>query len=182
MGKWFDKLMLIGLMTLPALAPAQLVLVQGKTTSKVTASVTRANNLIVTDDKGGWFGGGLDMQQLGGWETAYEVRARLRVDSTSGVFRVRMDQPLQIVNQAKPALAFRSPTVSMGAEGAALSKLSVDQGVDFHNPAPPEPHADSRGYYTLLVSAFPPPGDFKSTVGTYTGTLSLTFEPIIVKQ
>lgn len=182
MRKRLFKLMLIGLVALPALASAQIILVNGKTTSKVTARVTRANNLIVTDDKGGWFGNGLEMRQLGGWETAYDVQARLRVDSTTGRFRVRMDQPLQIVNQAKPTLAFRTPTVSLGAEGAPLSQLSVDQGVEFQNPPPPEPNADSRGYYTLLVSAFPPAGDFKSTVGTYTGTLSLTFEPIITKQ
>ncbi|WP_176048596.1 hypothetical protein [Burkholderia sp. BCC1644] len=182
MRKWVYKWMLIGLTALPTLASAQIILITGKTTSKVTASVTRANNLIVTDDKGGWFENGLKMQQLGGWETAYDVQARLRIDSTTGRFRVRMDQPLQIVNQAKPTLAFRNPTVSMGPEGAVLSQLSMEQGVEFRNPAAPDPNVDSRGYYALAISALPPAGDFKSTVGTYTGTLSLTFEPIIVKQ
>ena len=68
---------------LPALASAAVVLT-GKTSSFVTASVSRPNNLIVTDDKGGWFEQGLEMQQLGGRETPYEVSARLRVISTSG--------------------------------------------------------------------------------------------------
>lgn len=52
MRKQIYKLMLFGLAMLPAYASAQFT-VTGKTTSKVTASVTRANNLIVTDDKGG---------------------------------------------------------------------------------------------------------------------------------
>lgn len=121
------------------------------------------------------------MQQLGGWESTYDVQARLRIVSTTGKFRVRMDQPLQIVHGTKPTLAFRSPTVSMGPEGAAPSKLSVDRGVEFQNPAPPSPNVDSVGYYNLAVSAYPPAGDFRSTAGTYTGTLSLTFEPIITK-
>lgn len=165
----------------PALAAAQIILVNGNHESKVTAHVVRPNNLIITDDQGGWFGQGLTMQQLGGWETPYEVQARLRVVSTTGKFRVRMDQPLEITNQAKPTQAFRSPTVNLGAEGADLKPLTVGQGIEFENPAPPSPHIDSEGYYKLAVSAYPPPGDFRSTVGTYTGTLSLIFEPIVMK-
>jgi len=182
MGKQLYKLMLVGLAALPVLASGQVILVNGKPTSRVTASVTRANNLIVTDDKGGWFGSGLVMQQLGGWESTYDVQAWLRIVSTTGRFRVRMDQPLQIVHGTKPTLAFRTPIVSMGPEGAAPSQLSVDKSVEFDNPPPPSPNLDSEGYYNLSVSAYPPAGDFKSTTGTYTGTLSLTFEPIIVKQ
>ncbi|VWB59150.1 hypothetical protein BAR24066_02730 [Burkholderia arboris] len=164
---------------LPMCAAAQEI--KGKTVSKVTARVVRADNLIVTDDKGGWFGSGLTMQQLGGWDTAYEVQARLRVVSTTGRFRVRMDEPLDIRTQAKPAVVFRSPAVSLGAEGAERKPLVVGHGVDFQNPAAPLPNVDSEGYYNLAVSAYPPVGDFKSTAGTYTGTLSLVFEPLVAK-
>ncbi|WP_175884047.1 hypothetical protein [Burkholderia sp. BCC0044] len=182
MGKQIYKCVLVGLAMLPAFGSAEVILVEGKTTSHVTASVTRANNLIVTDDKGAWFGDGLVMQQLGGWESTYDVQARLRIVSTTGKFRVRMDQPLQIVHGTKPTLVFRTPVVRMGLEGAELSQLSVDKGVEFQNPPPRSPNLDSEGEYNLAVSAYPPAGDFKSTAGTYTGTLSLTFEPIITKQ
>ncbi|AIO29458.1 hypothetical protein [Burkholderia cepacia] len=173
--------LLVAVAFMPALAAAQIILVNGKSQSKVTAQVTRADNLIITDDQGGWFGQGLTMQQLGGWETAYEVQARLRVISTAGKFRVRMDQPLEIRNQAKPTQAFQTPKVNMGVEGADLKPLTVGQGIEFENPAPPSPNIDSEGYYNLAVSAYPPAGDFKSTTGTYTGTLSLIFEPIVTK-
>ncbi|MDN7876706.1 hypothetical protein [Burkholderia aenigmatica] len=183
MSKIMIGLVLAGLTYMPTFAPAATVAVRGKTQSKVTAKVVRRNILDVTDDKGGWFGQGLVMQQLGGWESPYAVQARLRVVSTTGQFRVRMDQPLQIVNQAKPPVAFRAPTVNMGAEGdAATKQLTVDQAIEFVNPAPPSPNIDSVGYYNLVVSALPPAGDFKSTAGTYTGTLSLTFEPVVPKQ
>ncbi|RQR53130.1 hypothetical protein DIE18_30425, partial [Burkholderia sp. Bp9125] len=74
---------------------------------------------------------------------------------------------------------FRTPTVKLGAEGGALKPLAVGQGTTFDNPAPPVAGSDSVGYYTLDVSAYPPAGDFRSTVGTYSGVLSMTFEPVV---
>jgi len=173
--------MLVALAFLPMFASSQTVTITGKTQSKITATVVRPNNLIITDDKGGWFGQGLTMQQLGGWETAYAVDARLRVVSTTGRFRVRMDEPLDIRNQANPALAFRRAAVSIGADGADQKPLVFGQAIEFDNPTPPSPNIDSEGYYRLAVSAYPPEGDFRSTAGTYTGTLSLIFEPIVLK-
>lgn len=162
---------------LPTLAPAAVILT-GKTSSKVTAHVTRPNNLFVTDDKGGWFEQGLEMQQLGGWHTPYEVSARLRVVSTSGLFQVRLDEPLQIRNQANPLLVFRTPIVRLGGEGGDLKPLVVGKGTEFSNPAPPAEGEDSVGYYELAISALPPDGSFKSITGLYSGVLSLTFEPV----
>lgn len=173
---------LAALACLPMFASAQILLVNGKSQSKVTAKVVRPNNLIITDEKGTWFPQGLVMQQLGGWETAYEVQARLRVVSTTGTFQVRMDQPLDIRNQTKPTLAFRKTAISIGAEGAEPKPMVVGQAIEFDNPAPPSPNIDSEGYYSLAVSAFPPDGDFRSTAGTYKGELSLVFEPIVPKQ
>ncbi|MFJ2362203.1 hypothetical protein ACIPIN_00530 [Pseudomonas sp. NPDC087697] len=163
---------------LPAMAPAAVIL-NGKTSSKVTAHVSRPNNLLVTDDKGGWFEQGLEMQQLGGWTTPYEVATRLRVVSTSGLFQVRLDEPLQIRNQANPTLVFRTPKVSLGVAGEDLKVLAVGQGTEFRNPAPPSAGEDSVGYYGLAISAYPPDGNFKNTVGIYSGVLSLTFEPVV---
>ncbi|WP_192557904.1 hypothetical protein [Pseudomonas allokribbensis] len=163
---------------LPSLAPATVIL-KGKTSSKVTAHVIRPNNLFVTDDKGGWFEQGLEMQQLGGWDTPYEVGARLRVVSSSGLFQVRLDEPLQIRNQANPTLVFRTPTVRLGVEGGDLKPLLVGQGTEFKNPAPPSEGDDSVGYYGLAISAYPPEGNFKDTTGIYSGVLSLTFEPVV---
>ncbi|KVN44503.1 hypothetical protein WT12_23675 [Burkholderia territorii] len=167
------------LLLLPVAASAQLVKLTGKTTSKITAQVPRPANLIVTDDKGGWFDQGLAMQQLGGWDTPYEVRARLKIVSTSGIFQVRLDSPLTIQHQSNPALAFRRPMVKLGAEDGELKPLAIERSAEFRNPAPPVAGADSVGYYVLDVSAYPPAGDFKSTAGTYSGVLSMTFEPIV---
>ncbi len=162
--------------TASAIDPVSL---SGKTQSKVTAHFVGPSKLIVTDDKGGWFERGLEMQQLGGWDTTYEVQARLKVVSTSGTFRVRLDSPLAITHQSNPALAFRTPTVKLGADGGELKPLAVGQGTEFKNPAAPEVGSDSVGYYNLDVQAYPPAGDFKSTVGTYSGVLSMTFEPVV---
>lgn len=162
----------------PAVVSAQIVKLQGKTTSKVTARVVKPNNLFVTDDKGGWFEN-LTMMQLGGWSEPYEVKARLRVTSSSGVFQVRLDKPLEIRNQARPSQMFRSPAVRLGAEGGEPKTLAVGQNTAFRNPPPAMIDTDSVGYYTLAISGYPPEGDFKSTVGTYTGVLSMTFEPIV---
>ncbi|MFC6299303.1 hypothetical protein GNF76_04935 [Pseudomonas sp. CCM 7893] len=177
MKKYTFVYLFLALGLLPVMAPAAVIL-KGKTSSKVTAHVTRPNNLFVTDDKGGWFEQGLEMQQLGGWDTPYEVSARLRVVSTTGLFQVRMDEPLQIRNQANPALVFRTPVVRLGVEGGDLKPLMVGQGTEFRNPASPSEDEDSVGYYGLAISALPPDGNFKSTAGIYGGVLSLTFEPV----
>lgn len=172
-------LLLAASASLPATVAAEdgILLVSGKTTSNITARVIRPDILDVTVANGGSLESGLKLEQLGGWETAYEVQAKLRVVSTTGQFRVRLDEPLRIAHQSKPAQVFRSPTVRFGAEGNAMQPLEVGQGILFRNPAPPSPDDDSIGFYHLAVSAFPPEGDFKSTSGTYTGMLALTFEP-----
>ncbi|MBN3787647.1 hypothetical protein [Burkholderia sp. Ac-20353] len=170
--------LLVAMLSLPAIAPAEVNLT-GKVTSKVTATVVKMFQFDVTDDKGGWFDQGLEMQQLGGWDTPYEVKARLRVLSTSRDFQVRLDEPLVIRNQSNAAQVFRQPAVSLGAEDGAPKPLVVGQSTGFQNPAPVVSTEDSVGFYTLSVAAYPPEGDFKSTVGTYSGTLSMTFEPVV---
>jgi hypothetical protein len=100
------------------------------------------------------------------------------VVSTSGLFQVRLDEPLQIRNQANPLQVFRTPIVRLGGEGADLKPLVVGKGTEFSNPAPPAEGEDSVGYYELAISALPPDGSFKSITGLYSGVLSLTFEPV----
>lgn len=163
---------------LPTLAPAAVIL-QGKTKSTVTAHVSRPNNLVVTDDKGGWFEQGLEMQQLGARDIPYEVDARLKVVSSSGLFQVRLDEPLEIRHQANSALMFRLPEVRLGVEGEDLKPLMVGQGTEFRNPAASSEGEDSVGYYGLAISAYPPEGSLKNTTGIYSGVLSLTFEPVV---
>ncbi len=169
----------VGLTHLSFSTFAETVMLSGKTQSKVTAHFVRPNRLIVTDDKGGWFDQGLEMQQLGGWNQPYSVQGRLKIVSTSGIFQVRLDSPLTISHQSNSELAFRTPTVKMGADGGELKPLAVGNGTEFSNPVAQEAGNDSVGYYILDVQAYPPAGDFKSTVGTYNGVLSLTFEPVV---
>ncbi|RQR66980.1 hypothetical protein DIE19_03145 [Burkholderia sp. Bp9126] len=170
--------LLVAVLLAPAAAPADVTLT-GKTESRVTATVARLFTFEVTDDKGGWFEQGLAMRQLGGWDAPYEVKARLRVVSTSRDFQVRMDAPLEIRKQANVAQMFRNPVVSLGADDGAAKPLAVGQSTGFQNPAATAPGADTEGYYNLNVSAYPPEGDFKSTVGIYSGVLSMTFEPVV---
>lgn len=174
------KCLLIGSVVLPLVAasqtPAQVVLVRDKPFSTITAHVAALDKFEVTDDKGGWFGGGLAMQQTGGLNSPYEVEARLKVVSTKGAFQVHLDGPLQIVNQADPSLVFQSPTITLAGDGGARVPLEIGNEKKFTNP-PAAANTDSVGYYTLTVSALPPAGGLKSTVGSYVGVLSLTFEP-----
>jgi len=164
---------------LPAFAVAQEVVLTGKTKSAISATVAPLNNFDVTDDKGGWFESGLTMQQLGGWDTPYAVEARLRVLSTSGTFQVRLDAPLEIRNQADPQKVFQRPSVTLAPEDGQPKPIVMGQSTTFQNPAPPVAGEDSTGYYNLAVAAYPPQGGFKTTAGTYSGVLSLTFEPVI---
>ncbi|NIE56313.1 MULTISPECIES: hypothetical protein [unclassified Burkholderia] len=170
--------LLIAALVSPVAAQSGFVLT-GKTTSRVTAKVVRVPVLTVTDGNGGWFERGLEMQQFGGWDTPYEATAQLRVTATLRDFQVRLDEPLQIRNQTRPAQVFRRPTVNFGAEGGAPKPLAVGQSMAFQNPAPTVPGGDSVGTYVLSVAAYPPEGDFHSTAGQYSGVLSLTFEPVV---
>ncbi|ALK33392.1 hypothetical protein [Burkholderia plantarii] len=161
------------------LASAQNIVVVGKNTSKITARVVHTNNLIVTDDQGGWFDNGLKMMQLGGWTTPYEVQARLKVVSTTGMFQVRLDSPLVIAHQSKPSLVFRNPAVKLGNEGETPKLLAVGSNTQFRNPMPSTQGVDSVGYYELDVAAYPPEGTLEEVGGTYSGVLSMIFEPVI---
>ncbi|WP_025126716.1 hypothetical protein [Pseudomonas sp. PH1b] len=178
MNKTAQACLLLALGALPPLVSADVILL-GKTSSKISAYLKPNNNLFVTDDTGGWFAQGLEMAQLGGWDTPYEVRARLRIVSSTGVFQVRLDEPLQMRNASNAAQVFRQPRVDLGAEGEMPKTLAVGQGTSFNNPPRPAPGEDSTGYYGLTVSAYPPDGSFKETSGAYSGVLSLTFEPVI---
>ncbi|MBJ9680691.1 hypothetical protein L0Z42_19610 [Burkholderia multivorans] len=170
---------LIAACMLPVLAMAQEVTLSGKTSSTITATVAPRGTFDVTDEKGGWFDSGLEMKQLGGWDAPYEVEARLRVLSTSGTFQVRLDTPLEIRNQADTQKMFQRPSVTLAPDGGQPKSIVTGQGTTFSNPVPPVAGEDSVGYYTLAVAAYPPAGDFKATAGTYSGVLSLTFEPTI---
>ncbi|WP_175834527.1 hypothetical protein [Burkholderia anthina] len=177
------KCVLIAGALLPVVAVSQVnpqISLSGKTSSTIKATVASRDTFEVTDNQGGWFGDGqLKMQQAGARNSPYEVAAGLRVTSSSGTFQVRMDAPLQILNQANSSLVFQPPTVTLAGANGAPIPLAVGQSKPFTNPAPSTPNTDSIGYYTLKVSALPPAGDVKSTVGIYSGVLSLTFEPVV---
>lgn len=170
--------LLLALGMLPAAAPAVDIIVAGDSTSRITATVRAANRLLITDDKGGWFDQGLAMQQQRGWDSPYEVQARLRIVSSTGAFQVRMDRPLDIRNTANAAQTFRQPKVSLAAEGGEQKVLAVGQDAKFQNPPALVTGEDSIGYYGLGISAYPPEGDFKQTAGSYVGELTLVFEPV----
>jgi len=165
--------------TLPAVAFAVDIDLQGKVTSTITATVSKQNNFFVTSDTGGWFDQGLKMSQSGGLDSAYAVQARLKVVSTNRDFQVRLDEPLVIRNASNASQVFLQPIVELNAEGQVPKTLAVATPTVFKNPVQGGAGVDSIGYYGLSISAYPPAGTFKETGGTYTGVLSLTFEPVI---
>lgn len=153
------------------------VVLTGKTSSKVTGHVVRPNNLFVTDENGGWYQQALALEQ--GGREAYSIAIPVRVISTSGTFQVHMDSELRLQHQANPQLLFRNVTVSMGLTDAAGQLLAVGNNVSFTNPASAGTGQDSIGHYLLKVSGLPPAGNFMQVMGTYSGVLSLTFEPVV---
>ena len=178
-----NKVVLAGLLVtlgaLPTWAVAMDIELVGKTTSTITATVSAPNNLLVTSDTGGWFDQGLEMLQAGESGSPFAVQARLKVVATDRNFQVRMDEPLAIRNASNAAQIFLQPKVELSAEGQAPKTLAVATASTFQNPVQNVAGEDSIGYYGLSISAYPPAGTFKETSGTYTGVLSLTFEPVI---
>lgn len=165
--------------TIPAMAFAVDINLEGKTSSNIRATVSAPNNLLVTSDTGGWFDQGLQMLQAGGWDSPYEVQARLKIVATERDFQVRLDEPLVIRNTSNATQLFQQPKVELSAEGQAPKALAVATPTPFKNPVQNVAGEDSIGFYGLTVSAYPPSGTFKDTSGIYTGVLSLTFEPVI---
>ncbi|MCF6761740.1 hypothetical protein [Pseudomonas fragi] len=164
---------------LPAGAVATDIDLKGKTTSNITATVSAKNNLLVTSDTGGWFDQGLEMLQTGEPGSPFAVQARLKVVSTERNFQVRLEEPLAIRNASNAAKIFQQPKVELSQEFQAPKTLSVTTVSIFQNPVQNMEGEDSIGYYGLSISAYPPAGTLKETTGTYTGVLSLTFEPVI---
>lgn len=178
MKRFKSSAALVLLCLLPGISQADVVL-KGKISSKVTGHVIKANNLFVTDENGGWYDSGLAMEQLGAFSSPYKVAVPLRITSSSGAFQVHMDSPLVLQNQEKPELQFRNMAVTMGLVGEAQQPLAVVNNVLFHNPQAPVEGEDSIGHYLLNIAGYPPAGEFKQVTGTYSGVLSLTFEPVL---
>lgn len=155
------------------------VVLNGKITSKVTGHVVLRNNLFVTDEHGGWYEQALKMDQLGGFDTAYEIDVPLRITSSTGVFQVRMDAPLVLQHQTRPELMFRDTAVKIGPVDKGLQQLVVGNNIRLTNPPSGSEEQDSIGHYLLNITGFPPEGNYKAVTGTYSGVLSLTFEPIV---
>lgn len=168
---------LLLLCLLPALCTAQVIL-KGKTSSTVSGHVVRANTLLVTDDHGSWYEQGVIMRQSGAFNSPYEVTLPLRVTSSSGVFQVRLDSPLILQHQDRPALQFRPAEVKMGATDDTQQTLTLTSQV-FRNPPAASQGEDSVGDFLLSITALPPAGEFNTVTGTYSGVLSLTFEPVL---
>lgn len=152
---------------------------KGKITSRISGYVLEENNFFVTNENGGWYDQGLEMEQTGAFDSPYSIDAPLRITSTSGIFQVRMDVPLMLQNQDKPELFFRDIKVNLGLVGDTPQLLKVVDNVIFSNPPALIDGEDSIGHYILNISGYPPAGNFKSVTGTYSGVLSLTFEPVV---
>lgn len=168
---------LLWLCLLPALSQADVVL-KGKTSSRVSAHVVRPNTLSVTDPLGGWYEQGVAMTQPGAFNSPYQVALPLRVTSSSGLFQVSLGNPLVLQHQKNPQLQFTQVEVKMGNADGALQPLSLTSRL-FRTPPAAIPGEDSIGDFVLQISAVPPVGAFDTVTGTYSGVLSLTFEPVL---
>lgn len=171
---------LLGLTVLvpPAVQAALAIKPGSKTTSTITANVGPLEYMEVTNEQGGWFGP-VEMQQLGAWSSPYEAQLRLRITTFPRKFQVRLDEPLAI--RSPQNLVFREPKVVLTPDGGVAKTLEVGKNVEFENPPLLFGEVNFVGHYGLAISAFPPEGNFKDVAGTYTGVLSMTFEPIAQK-
>lgn len=176
--------LLLALATSASISTASdtVVMIKGKMTSRVSATVVKPYRLIVNDANGGWYTQEMEMFQYGAANSPYEIELPLRITSSNGVFQVSLDEAMILRQAPTPALQFQAAQISMANVGSAAQKLSVGTPVQFHNPTSAHPLQDTIGDYTLTISAQPPDGDFKTTAGIYQGELKLTFEPVVKAQ
>lgn len=163
---------------LTAKTHATVVMVKGKTTSHISATVVKPDRLIVNDANGGWYLQEMEMFQPGAANSAYKIGLPLRITSSSGIFQVSLDEALVLRHTQTPTLQFQAAEIGMANVGSSPKKLAVGKPVQFHNPPAAQPLQDSVGDYSLHISARPPEGDFRTVAGIYQGELKLTFEPV----
>lgn len=157
---------------------ATMVIVNGKTTSRISATVVKSNRLIVNDANGGWYQQEMEMFQQGAANSPYKIELPLRITASSGSFQVSQDEILILRHTQTPILQFQAAEIGMANLGNHPQMLAVGKPVQFHNLPATQPSQDSVGDYKLYISARPPKGDFKTTAGLYQGELKLTFEPV----
>ncbi|WP_422526641.1 hypothetical protein [Serratia fonticola] len=161
-----------------AIPGTTVVMVKGKTTSRISTTVVKPNRLIVNDSNGGWYQQEIEMFQYGAASSPYEIKLPLRITSSSGNFQVSLDEALILRHTQKPTLQFTTAVISMAKEGSPYQTLAVGIPVQFHNTPAAQPLQDTIGDYSLSISALLPEGDLKTVAGIYQGDLKLTFEPV----
>ncbi|CAM4094166.1 hypothetical protein [Serratia silvae] len=172
--------LLVALLTsaLSSRADAAVVMVKGKTTSSISATVVKRNQLVVTDANGGWYQQEMEMFQYGAANSPYKIELPLRITSSNGTFQVTVDEALILRHTQTPTLQFQAAEIGMASVEGSVQALAVGRPTVFHNPPAAQPLQDSIGDYRLHIDALPPKGDFKTTAGIYQGELKLTFEPV----
>lgn len=158
---------------------ATVVMVKGKNTSRISATVIKPDRLIVTDAQGGWYLQEMEMLQYGAANSPYEINLPLRITSSSGVFQVSLDEGLILRHAKTSTMHFQTAKIGMTNVAGNLQPLSVGKPVEFRNAPAAQSLQDSVGDYRLNVSALPPEGDFRTNAGIYQGQLKLTFEPAV---
>ncbi|GKX61965.1 hypothetical protein [Pragia fontium] len=164
--------------TFASVANAAIIMVKGKTSSRVSATIIKPNRLFVNDINGGWYTQEMEMFQQGGANSPYQIELPLRITSSTGIFQVSLDQALILRHAQTPTLQFQVAEVSMANVDSAAKILSVGAPTVFYNTPSADPLQDTIGDYSLAISALPPEGDFKTNAGIYQGELRLTFEPV----
>lgn len=161
-----------------AKANATVVLVKGKTTSRISATVVKPDRLIVNDANGGWYLQEMEMFQPGAANSPYRIELPLRITASNSTFQVTVDEALILRHTQTSNLQFQAAEIGMANVGGGVQALAVGRPTVFHNPPAAQPLQDSIGDYRLHIDALPPKGDFKTTAGIYQGELKLTFEPV----
>jgi hypothetical protein len=151
----------------------------GKTSSKVTATVIFHEWVDVSAPGGAWYDQPQELVQWGSVGSAYTLELPLVIEANVEDFLVSLDSPVELVNQTNGALRFKDISVTLGNEIHPFRELTATPE-QFSNAAMPTPDDSFKDTYQLKISAKPPAGDVSSTVGSYLGTLALTFEPVAV--
>lgn len=148
-----------------------------KTKSTITATVKPFNVIDVTSAQGNW-PDPLELEQLGAFGSPFEAKFELKVFSSPAKFQVKLEAAPTLIHASK---RFRSVEVSLEplTGGGVPQVIPVTPNKIFlTNPAPIPPVTASIGHYMLKIRAQPPDGKLHEIGGTYTGRLSMTFEPV----
>lgn len=169
---------------LPATAWSAIAITpESKTTSKITATVKSAAPFEVTDAFDGW-PNIIELEQppTTAWGAPFEgqLQIKVKVPAPSWTFQVTLAAVPTLVLGDKQFQSIQVQLQPLTSGNAQTIPLTPNKLTLAHPPAGAIPATGwNIGHYMLKISAQPPNGKPQNLGGTYTGKLSMIFEPVV---